>query len=144
MAGKKDKRPSIIVMAVKTAVALFLLLFILAGVFALADEIEMNYEYSNKNTGRMITYCDREYYARDFGALRETLTLYDLYGEDFGKYWEVINAYEEVVNYQAFSGLDEYKEDADGCLARIESMARECKYQDNQRILDGFLEMVKA
>ena len=144
MAGKKEKRPSIIVMAIKTAVALFLILVILAGVLALSDEIRMNYEYSSKNIGKMINYCDRDYYNRDYGRIRETLTLYELYGEEFGKYWEVVNAYEDVVDYQGFARLDEYKEDADKCLAEIESKARECKYQDNQRILDGFLEMVKA
>ena len=127
MAGKKEKRPSIIVMAIKTAVALFLILVILAGVLALSDEIRMNYEYSSKNIGKMINYCDRDYYNRDYGRIRETLTLYELYVEEFGKYWEVVNAYEDVVDYQGFARLDEYKEDADKCLAEIESKARECK-----------------
>ena len=140
MAGKKTRKPSLVLMIVKTVVALFLLLIIISSVAAMAESIRDDYENSSENVARMIGYCDRDYYDRDYGRLLSTLDLYDLYGEDYEKYWEAVNAYEDFIYYTECKGLKGYEEEAEKCLAKIRDNARNCKFEENRKILEGFVD----
>ena len=88
----------------------------------------------------MIDSCNRYYYARQYGNLRDELTSFDLYSEDFDKYWEICDGYEiylRCVEYGAIDGQETRAAEYEEQLAR---MASECVFEENARYLSKLAE----
>ncbi len=92
----------------------------------------------------LISWCEEDYYARDFAGLYDTLTLFDLYGEGFDLYREVTGGYIILQEYEqwlraAEQGMDGAPEKAASALARLEALANAPDHGRNASLLQGFL-----
>ena len=48
--------------------------------------------------------------------------------------------YEDFIYYTECKGLKGYEEEAEKCLAKIRDNARNCKFEENRKILEGFVD----
>lgn len=133
------RKPSIARMVLKLIVAFLLGLFLMsAGLFFLE---EAEWAFYDKDEALRVSFCDEYYYKRDFARLRDELTLYDLQGEHYDIYWEVVDGYEDYVEYWQWNRTDEEavsgsSEKASYYRQKVIANARNCEYEKNQKILD--------
>ena len=100
-----------------------------------------------KDTGRMVSICDSYYYDRDYAALRDELELFELYGEEFGKYWEAVRGYQAYLNGLQWSRAEEMDLPRSQGQARVwreqlEVLAAQPEYGENQSIFRNLVEQL--
>lgn len=125
----------------------FLSLFLYTMVQVSAEMI-IDYNKENMNQADAIERCDGYYYDRDFAGLRETMILYDLYDEIYDKYWEVVDGYEDYqyclqARRALAMGDIQYMDKAEAYEDLVLSNAKNCKFSDNQNILQEFVEAIQ-
>ena len=137
MAGK-TKKPSVIKLILKTVLAVSGCIFLfLLSVLTISDFSDNVVDYED-DVASMIDYCNWRYYDRDYGSLRDELTLYNLYSEEFDKYWEIVDCYElylECLEYRAIPGE---KQKAEELQAEMSEMAANCRFEENRRQIESF------
>lgn len=132
---------------IKLVVAVFFLFTLFEMVAMSIEDAAWEAEYHSKDN--MIRQCDEDYYDRDFAGLLWYLKLYDLYEEDYDIYWEAVNAYNDYVSWHAWketldSGEMVFAVEKEAeARQKVEENARNCKFEKNQRILDGFVDTMK-
>lgn len=112
------KKSFVIFLIVKLAFTMLLLLVVVALLF-FSSFLFSTYN-AKEQTDRMenIRFCDSYYYDRDFSYLYLTLTLHDLYSDEFDKYWEAVDAYQTYTEALEWSEASENgRESADVKLA---------------------------
>ena len=108
-----------------------------------------------KNDGKKVrdyfndtNYYDRYYYNGEYGFLRQSLYLYkieDNGNEVYGKYWEIVHAYEHYTAAKDYSesaksgALDYAGEMADEEIKALEEMGENVKFEDNQERIDKMI-----
>lgn len=90
---KKKPLPLTVKIVIKI-VAIFITgwLLTMVGIFTIENIAESTED--DNNMARMVNQCDSYYYEKDYGELRDILTLYDLYDDEFQVYWDAVDAYE--------------------------------------------------
>ena len=86
----------------------------------------------------MINNCNRSYYEKKYGDLRDSLTLWGLYSEEFDKYWEICEAYDIYVQCFEYSELPDGKDKLMLLQAELGNMKEQCRFAENQNRLDQF------
>lgn len=143
MTKEKKKMIRGLVLRICLCLVLGLLLWDLLAVF-LDQASEGVWE---KDTGRMVSICDRYYYDRNYSDLREQLELFDLYGTEFGKYWEAVEGYQDYLNVLQWTraeemGLPQSQGQAVFWRQKLESLARQPEYAENQGIFRSLVEQL--
>ena len=110
-----------------------LLLIIENGVDNIRDEDPATY----------IRWCDRDYYDRDWAKLADTLTLFELYGDEYAMYWEAVKGYSDLVQYEQWRAAQEQSlPHAESMAAqfaeRLRENAENAAFPQNKEILNGF------
>lgn len=140
MAGKnnKNKIPSKGTLIVKTVIAALiafvLFIFSLTAIYGISEDFV---DYGD-DTAAMINNCNRSYYEKDYGYLRDSLTLWGLYSEDFDKYWEICDAYDLYIQCFEYAGLPNGKSRLNVLQAELGNMKQQCRFAENQGRLDQF------
>ncbi len=143
MTKEKKKMIRGLVLRICLCLVLGLLLWDLLAVF-LDQASEGVWE---KDTGRMVSICDRYYYDRNYCDLREQLELFDLYGTEFGKYWEAVEGYQDYLNVLQWTRAEEMslpqsQDQAVFWRQKLESLARQPEYAENQGIFRSLVEQL--
>lgn len=125
---------------------LVLIVFLVGMMFSMipaAMKAIVDYNEEHLNQAETIERCDNYYYDRDFGGLREILTLYDLYTQDYDKYWEAVNGYEDYQYYLQYkravaAGNTQYEQPAADYRSKVVSNWENCQFSENQKLLEEF------
>lgn len=111
---------------IKLIVAVFFLLSLVQMVTEGIEEAAWDARYHS--TENMIRQCD----------------------EDYDIYWEVVNAYNDYVRWHAWKGTLESGEMPEAAQKeaearqKVEENAKNCEFMKNQKILDGFVEVMQT
>lgn len=143
MAGNnKNRIPSKGTLAVKTLIAALLafvlFIFSLTAIYGISEDFV---DYGD-DTAAMINNCNRSYYEKNYGYLRDSLTLWGLYGEDFDKYWEICDAYELYIQCLEYAELPDERAEFEALRADLNEAARQCRFAENQGRMDEFVSKV--
>ena len=141
----KEKRALALRVGLKAAGAALLLLILLLTVIS---AIELIVEGDEPGEAELIGWFEKDYYARDYARLYETLTLYDLYEERYTGYWEAVNAYREACAVEqwvraAQLGIDGAAERAEENLASLRARAAAPQDELNGALLRAFVEQAE-
>lgn len=152
---------SIVPFIIKCVIAVLALLVLFQVAFYLPEEIYDNTKTSGKEY--YLSWCERQYQNREFDELYDELCLYDLAGEDYEIYWEIVRAYQDYVvckNYLAIADKKEVElsytnydgeqsktafdvvEKAEEYKQKVEDNAQNCKYERNLKYLTQFADDV--
>lgn len=141
----KNKRKMVKGLILRIVLCLVLALLLWGVLATFLDQVsEGTWE---RDTGRMVRICDRYYYDRDYAELREQLELFDLYGEEFEKYWEAVQGYQDYLNVIQWSraaemDLPQSQGQAEAWREKLEFLAAQPEYAENQSIFQGLLEQL--
>ena len=138
---------STVKLAVKGIIGIFAALMLIVMLVTTLGAVADN-DYSVDDVD-LINWCDGDYYDRDFASLHETLTLYDLYSEDYALYWEAVNGYDALVRCrqwvkaeeQGISGAGEHVQEA---LNTLKGLAASPQFPRNAGLLAGMYEQALA
>ena len=133
MAGKKNARkmPTAAKLVIKTVIAVAMgLFFLFMAVGTVATVAEEYLEYRD-DTAAMINACNRSYYEKDYAELLDSLILWELYQDEFDKYWEVCGAYQELTLCQQYSLLEDGAEELLYHRSRLMDISVNCRNEDN-------------
>ena len=141
----KEKHTLALRIGLKAAGAALLLLILLLTVIS---AVQLIAEGDEPGEAELIGWCERDYYARDYARLYETLTLYDLYEERYAGYWEAVNAYREACAVEqwvraAQLGIDGAAERAEENLASLRARAAAPQDERNGALLRAFAEQAE-
>ncbi len=131
----------------KLVVSVVLLCSLYTLISGMVEDAAWEAEYYT--TENMTRRCDEYYYDRDFYGLYDFMELYELYGEEYELYWEVVNAYRDYVSWHAWkkaadSGeMPMAAEKEEEMRRKIEEHAGDCRFSKNQKVLDDFAEQTK-
>lgn len=139
------KQPSVFKIGLRIIAIFFAGFFLYGmcyGVFMLADD------YDDVSEKDLIRWCDDDYYARDYGRLYETLSLYDLNGEQYDKYWDLVNAYIYYENYLMWekaeaAGLDHAAEHMEEYYDLLYQSAETCAYPLHKGTIEDFMKEIE-
>ena len=140
-----EKRALTLRIGLKAAGAALLLLILLLTVIS---AVQLIAEGDEPGEAELIGWCEKDYYARDYARLYETLTLYDLYEERYAGYWEAVNAYREACAMEqwvraAQFGIDGAAERAEENLASLRARAAAPQDERNGALLRAFAEQAE-
>lgn len=113
---------------------------ILAAIGIIAS-IGERYDFTKDDIPRMLDQCNELYYKRKFGELKDHLTLYELYDEQFDKYWEICDAYEAYMDHVIYKNTEE---DETLPLERLTEIMNSTKYPDNRKVIEGFISEING
>ena len=141
----KEKHALTLRIGFKAAGAALLLLILLLTIIS---AVQLIAEGDEPGEAELIGWCERDYYARDYARLYETLTLYDLYEERYAGYWEAVNAYREACAVEqwvraAQLGIDGTAERAEENLASLRARAAAPQDERNGALLRAFVEQAE-
>ncbi|MDD5918516.1 MAG: hypothetical protein PUD73_05425 [bacterium] len=141
----KEKHALALRIGLKAAGAALLLLILLIAVIS---AVQLIAEGDEPGEAELIGWCERDYYARDYARLYETLTLYGLYGERYAGYWEAVNAYREACAVEqwvraAQLGIDGAAEQMEENLASLRARAAAPQDERNGALLRAFAEQAE-
>ena len=141
----KEKHTLALRIGLKAAGAALLLLILLLTVIS---AVQLIAEGDEPGEAELIGWCERDYYARDYARLYETLTLYDLYEERYTGYWEAVNAYREACAVEQWAraaqlGIDGAAERAEENLASLRARAAAPQDERNGALLRAFVEQAE-
>ena len=110
--------------------------------------MELIVEGDEPGEAELIGWCEKDYYARDYARLYETLTLYNLYEERYTGYWEAVNAYREACAVEqwvraAQLGIDGAAERVEENLASLRTRAAAPQDERNGALLRAFVEQAE-
>ncbi len=119
------------------------LMFVVSSVSMYIEEATDDYGTDAYNINR----CDEHYYEKEYVELYEYLCLHEAYDEIYDVYWEVVNAYIDTQEYIKWSKVEttQMSEAADMqqyYKERVLKTAQNTKFPQNQKYLDGFVEML--
>ena len=134
---KNIRRHSTVKLVIKAAAALiglvWLLMFLAAALLVVAE----NGDTASK--ADLINWCDSDYYERDYAALYDTLTVFDLYDEDFDHYWEAAEGYRMYTEYRQRVISGDGRRAAE-LLEQLKKLAESPEFTQNENLLTGFYE----
>lgn len=142
----KIKTPPFWKLILKFIVVLFICLFWFATGHVWLEMIRdhTDYYYNKADVRRS---CDYYYYDKNFGALREMFTLYDLQEEEFDIYREAVKGYDDYQNYRMYekaaaAGVDGAEEKVLQYKEAVLGNAERCMFEMNQKDLDSYVDNI--
>ena len=138
------KAPSKAKIAIKSCIAVFLAGIILVTVIGLVENIRFSYEYGSNRPDRVLEMLDTSYYDQEYGKLLNSLRMYEAYGEEHDKYWEVVDTYEQYLKYKDMVGVPGYETDAEKQFGVLEDAVNNCRNSDNTKRLQKMLTEAEA
>ena len=129
--------PGVPRLTVKIILALFLGFFLICLLMAAVLGVSLENDVSMAD---LVSWCEDDYYDRDYAALYDTLTLYDLYGEEFAPYWEIVQGsilQQEYIQWEraAQIGIDGAQEEAALRYTQLQTLAEQPVYPRNAKFL---------
>lgn len=152
MAAKQNNNDSIGRLTVKICIKAVLLFVISFSLFmtliiTLGNIFGSKYKY-NTSKAEIIGMCNRSYSDRNYGDLYDILLLYDAYDDQFDVYWEMVDGYNNYIEYVKWSEADakgvadaavmasSYKEKLKECIDN-------CTSDRNKKELEKFANKMK-
>ena len=145
---KKMRQPSTMKNVLKAILVIILAVNWLYMAFAIVGLVfEEETDYYNTDAFLM-NRCDEFYYEKQYDELFEHMHLYDNYDEKYDVYWEVMDAYVNLQEYLKWKNVSETDiSDAskmqDMYHNRVVNAAISCRFPQNQKYLDDFVEMLE-
>lgn len=141
------KRPSILKILLRGVCIFFVGLFVYGMCWGILNLVEEE-DYLDVDTVDMVRWCDDDYYGRNYADLYDMLTLYDLEGETYDKYWDLVNGYIDYQNYIMWekaeaAGVENAVSYVEEYYNKVESNAVNCKYPLHKPSLQQFFEEIK-
>lgn len=131
------KTPSVAKLALKAVAAAVLAFFLIMLLLVTIESVGSG--MYGATDADLVSWCEDDYYARNYENLYETLTLFDLYDtETYGVYWEAVEGYDLLIDYETWSNADDTAR-ADASLAALEALAEHPTYERNKPLLEGLL-----
>lgn len=130
------------------AVGILIVGFILVE-FLIAVVYSVSGVHDNIPKADAINQCERHYHERNFSKLQDVLTLYDLYDETYGVYWEAVEGYNTLVRYYQWNKADKMeiegaRQEAQSQYDALNKMAQKPKFSKNTKLFKGFVEKAQS
>ena len=145
---KNQKKPSTFKLILKICLVLFLAFnWLNVALFLVMDYYEESTDYLNTDAARVNRY-DEYYYEKQYDELFDELHLYDNYEEIYDVYWEVLDAYiasKECLKWKNVSDseIEDAREMEQYYLDKVKDAAKNCRFPQNQKYLNDFVESVQ-
>ena len=145
MRTKKTDIPSLPGFLLKLAAALCLILFtFLVGTIILETISENNMD---KDSTTYMEYLDSMFYKQDYTGMREEMELFDLTGDEFATYREIVDGYTDYLDYEQWRMTSEEMVPGSGEKAEIFKKkvienADNCQFSRNQKQLNVWKDAV--
>lgn len=145
---KKMRQPSTMKNVLKAILVIILAVNWLYMAFAIVGLVfEEETDYYNTDAFLM-NRCDEFYYEKQYDELFEHMYLYDNYDEKYDVYWEVMDAYVNLQEYLKWKNVSETdisdaRKMQDMYHNRVVNAAANCRFPQNQKYLDDFVEMLE-
>lgn len=145
--SRKKREPSVFRIACKFLVCLLLIaLLYYEAVFTIAFVVENNYD--QRDMANKIQMCDEYYYKKQYGKLKESLELYELYDDHFDVYWEAVKGNSDYLQYLQWSKTDpsivkDSAARAESYRQKVQDNGENCRFEKNQKQLDWYMERIQ-
>lgn len=145
---KKMRQPSTMKNVLKAILVIILAVNWLYMAFAIVGLVfEEETDYYNTDAFLM-NRCDEFYYEKQYDELFEHMHLYDNYDEKYDVYWEVMDAYVNLQEYLKWKNVSETdisdaRKMQDMYHNKVVNAAISCRFPQNQKYLDDFVEMLE-
>lgn len=103
-----------------------------------------------KNLSNCRSICQRDYYARDFADMLDTLNLYDPNQTQLEKYWEIALTYENFTLYQLWEEASdrypdhqEYREKSNDYAQLVLAAYDQSTDEDNKNIMKSYIKEIE-
>lgn len=144
-----DNKTFPLIIKVIQKIIIFLILLVVWVIFAVSILqlfFEESTDYYNSDAYK-INACDEYYYEKEYDELFEFMNLYETYDEMYDVYWEVMDAYVDLQEYKKWASVSETDMEDAGEMAalyksKVIAAAENCRFPQNQKYLDGFVEML--
>ena len=146
--NRNQKKPTVSKIIFKLGLVLFLAFSWLYVASSLVmDYYEESTDYLNTDAARINKY-DEYYYEKQYDELFDELHLYDNYEAMYDVYWEVMDAYiasKECLKWKNVSDseIEDAREMEKYYFDKVTDAAKNCRFPQNQKYLDGFVESVQ-
>ena len=135
MAGKRKQMPSIGRLIIKTLAAIMLGFFCITVFLGVVGMVREAAQSGKRDTVRMLNACNRYYYEGDWASLRDTLIMYELWEEDYQKYWEITDAYLLYLDWQREEQSGLLTGSGKKAATEFEAFVANCKDEDVLRAI---------
>ena len=136
-----NSAPLFFKVTIKIIISILLIIFIILSLkfllFAVVEHNEFNQYMDIGDNADHVNVCDNCYYNGEYGVLYDTLCLYDMYGEKYNQYWEIVNGYIDYEDYLMYHNAGN-EEKASELKAKVLDNFNNCNYNDNKRILEKY------
>lgn len=145
---RKTKRPSAFKNILKAGLVLFLAgNWLYVAVFLVCDTFEDRMDYYEEDA-QLINRFDEYYYEKKYDELYDTMHLYHTYDDKYDVYWEVLDAYIDSVECLKWRKVSESQIEDAGEMEKyyydkVVEAAKKCRFPQNQKYLDDFVESVQ-
>lgn len=145
---KKMRQPSTMKNVLKAILVIILAVNWLYMAFAIVGLVfKEETDYYNTDAFLM-NRCDEFYYEKQYDELFEHMHLYDNYDEKYDVYWEVMDAYVNLQEYLKWKNVSETdisdaRKMQDMYHNKVVNAAISCRFPQNQKYLDDFVEMLE-
>jgi len=141
------KAPSKARLIVKLSAAILAALLLLVLVFSLVSSLAEGGDATSD--ADYVNWCERDYRARDYARLFETLTLYDLYDQRYDLYWEATEGHETLLLHRqwcaaAAAGEAGAQQKAEALLGELKEKCEHPRHAENASLLNGFYAQADA
>ena len=145
MKTKKTDMPSLPGFLIKLAVSLCLLFFVFLVGTIIIETISDNNK--NKDSTSYMEYLDSMFYKQDYTGIREEMELFDLTGDEFATYWEIVDGYTDYLDYEQWRMTTEEmvpgsSKKAEDFKKKVVENANNCQFSRNQKQLNVWKETV--
>lgn len=141
MLTKTEYETRIVVKSILIAIALFITagLYIQTAILLYEDSEVREQREAAEN-------CVEELQTGDYGTLRETLMTYNMYADEYDRYWEMADAYEDyrkLVLFQTAAERDDanilYEDRVSRYKEKLRSRYENCQFEENKERLEKLL-----
>ena len=137
-----SKAPSVFKILIKIVIALIIGI-ILFGIGVSVLEEVADYNEDRGNMADKVRGCDRYYYDKQYGELRDYLMLYSLYGGEFDIYWEAADGFMDYQQYRQWLRAEKLQTpDAEKMTEmyrqKVLDRAENCVFPKNKKQMEAY------
>lgn len=105
-------------------------------------------EYDDNDKADYVNWCNRYYYAKEYGSLLEELQLFNLYDEEFDIYWEITDGYRDYIEYEQWSSVTDEElpgssQKAEEYRQKVIDDVKNCEFEANRERLQEFVDKIR-
>lgn len=137
----KKKPPAVWKIVVKYIIVICLSIPVLSTMFGMYASVKE--EEENLDKADLINWCNQQYYDREFADLSETLMMYRPDDNEFDKYWEIKNGYEDYLKWRQWDkavtlNLEQSVEKEAFYRNKVNENVKNAKFEQNEKFLKEF------